>query len=51
MDLEEIDPARAEAAERVLDLLRQYDDKETKMIPLIRETKSMGKAREKYNRY
>jgi 4-hydroxy-4-methyl-2-oxoglutarate aldolase len=40
-----------EALPRVLDLLRQYDDKETRMIPLIRETKSMGKALEKYNRY
>ncbi len=35
----------------VLKLLRQYDDKETKMIPLIKETKSMGKALERYNRY
>jgi 4-hydroxy-4-methyl-2-oxoglutarate aldolase len=40
-----------EALPRVVELLRQYDDKETKMIPLIRETKSMGKALEKYNRY
>ncbi len=40
-----------EALPRVLDLLRQYDDKETRMIPLIRETKSMGKALERYNRY
>ena len=36
---------------QVLKLLRQYDDKETKMVPLIKETKSMGKALEKYNRY
>jgi hypothetical protein len=35
----------------VLKLLRQYDDKETKMIPLIKETKSMGKALQIYNRY
>jgi 4-hydroxy-4-methyl-2-oxoglutarate aldolase len=35
----------------VLKLLRQYDDKETKMVPLIREMKSMGKALEKYKRY
>jgi hypothetical protein len=35
----------------VLTLLRQYDDKETKMVPLIKETKSMGKALEKFNRY
>jgi len=40
-----------EALPRVLDLLRQYDDKETRMVPLIRETKSMGKALEKFNRY
>jgi regulator of RNase E activity RraA len=40
-----------EALPRVLDLLRDYDDKETRMVPLIRETKSMGKALEKFNRY
>ena len=36
---------------QVLKLLRQYDDKETKMIPLIKETKSMGKALQIFNRY
>ena len=36
---------------QVLELLRQYDDKETKMLPLIKETKSMGKALAKFNRY
>ena len=36
---------------QVLKLLRQYDDKETNMVPLILETKSMGKALEKFNRY
>jgi regulator of RNase E activity RraA len=40
-----------EALPRVLELLRLYDDKETKMVPLIKETKSMGKALEKFNRY
>jgi regulator of RNase E activity RraA len=40
-----------EALPRVVELLAQYDDKETKMVPLIRDTKSMGKALEKYNRY
>ncbi len=40
-----------ESLPRVLKLLRQYDDKETKMLPLIEETKSMGKALEKFNRY
>lgn len=41
----------AESLPQVLKLLRQYDDKETKMVPLIKETKSMGKALEKFNRY
>ena len=40
-----------DALPRVLELLRQYDDKETKMLPLIRETKSMGKALARFNRY
>jgi len=40
-----------EALPEVLKLLRQYDEKETKMIPLIEETKSMGKALERFNRY
>jgi 4-hydroxy-4-methyl-2-oxoglutarate aldolase len=36
---------------QVLKLLGQYDEKETKMIPLIKETKSMGKALQIFNRY
>jgi regulator of RNase E activity RraA len=40
-----------EALPQVLTLLRQYDEKEAKMVPLIKETKSMGKALEKFNRY
>ncbi len=32
-------------------LLRQYDDKETRMIPIIKETRSMLKALERYGRY
>lgn len=40
-----------EAAERVVELIRQYDEKESKMVPIIKETKSMLKALEKYNRY
>jgi 4-hydroxy-4-methyl-2-oxoglutarate aldolase len=40
-----------ESLAQVLKLLRQYDDKETRMVPLIKETKSMGKALEKFNRY
>ncbi|HEY0708416.1 MAG TPA: RraA family protein, partial [Polyangia bacterium] len=35
----------------VVRLLRQYDAKESKMVPIIKETKSMLKALEKYNRY
>ncbi len=35
----------------VVALLRQYDAKETKMVPLIKETKSMLKAVERFNRY
>jgi Demethylmenaquinone methyltransferase len=40
-----------EAAERVVELIRQYDEKESRMVPIIKETKSMLKALEKYNRY
>lgn len=36
---------------QVLDLVRQYDEKESKMVPIIKETKSMLKALEKYGRY
>jgi regulator of RNase E activity RraA len=39
------------ALAQVLKLLRQYDEKETKMVPLIKETKSMGKALQIFNRY
>lgn len=39
------------AAPKVLELLKQYDDKESKMIPIIKEEKSMLKALERYNRY
>jgi regulator of RNase E activity RraA len=41
----------AQAAERVIELLKQYDDKESKMIPIIEKEKSMLKALEIYNRY
>jgi 4-hydroxy-4-methyl-2-oxoglutarate aldolase len=41
----------ADKATQVVDLIRQYDEKESKMIPIIKETKSMLKALEKYNRY
>ena len=40
-----------EAAEKVVEFLKLYDDKESKMIPIIKEEKSMLKALEKYNRY
>jgi 4-hydroxy-4-methyl-2-oxoglutarate aldolase len=35
----------------VIKLLRQYDEKETKMVDIIKEEKSMMKAMERYNRY
>lgn len=41
----------AEAAEKVVVLLGQYNDKESKMIPIIEREKSMLKALEIYNRY
>jgi len=40
-----------EVAPKVVELLHQYDEKESKMIPLINEKKSMLKALELYNRY
>ena len=40
-----------EAAARVMELLAQYDDKESKMIQIIQREKSMLKALEIYNRY
>ncbi|HVN83052.1 MAG TPA: RraA family protein [Terriglobia bacterium] len=40
-----------EKVAQVVDLLRQYDEKENKMIPIIKEQKSMLKALERYNRY
>jgi regulator of RNase E activity RraA len=39
------------AAERVVELLKQYDAKESKMIPIIQREKSMLKALEIYQRY
>ena len=41
----------AASAQRVIELLKQYDDKESKMIPIIEKEKSMLKALEIYNRY
>ena len=39
------------AADKVIEFLKQYDDKESKMIPIIEREKSMRKALEQYNRY
>ena len=39
------------AAERVIELLKDYDRKESSMIPIIKREKSMLKALEIYNRY
>lgn len=41
----------AAAAEKVIEFLALYDDKESKMIPIIEREKSMRKALEQYNRY
>jgi 4-hydroxy-4-methyl-2-oxoglutarate aldolase len=40
-----------ERVDRVIELIKQYDDKESKMIPIIKQEKSMLKALAKYNRY
>jgi 4-hydroxy-4-methyl-2-oxoglutarate aldolase len=39
------------AAEKVIALLKQYDDKESKMVPIIQREKSILKAIEIYQRY
>lgn len=39
------------AAEQVVGFLKQYADKEARMVPIIQEKKSMLKALEIYNRY
>ncbi len=36
---------------RVMGLLREYDEREARMLPLIEETKSMGKALARFHRY
>lgn len=41
----------AAAAEQVIALLKEYDDKESKMVPIIEREKSILKAIEIYNRY
>ncbi len=41
----------AATAQEVVELLAEYDDKETKMMPIIQREKSILKAIEIYNRY
>jgi 4-hydroxy-4-methyl-2-oxoglutarate aldolase len=41
----------AERVAQIVELLHQYDEKENKMVPIIKEQKSMLKALERYNRY
>lgn len=41
----------AEKLAQIVELLHQYDEKENKMVPIIKEQKSMLKALERYNRY
>ena len=50
-DLDGVVVVPEEAADKVVEFLKLYDDKESKMIPIIKEEKSMLKALEKYNRY
>ena len=40
-----------EKTSRVVELIRDYDARESKMIPIIKDQKSMLKALAKYNRY
>ena len=40
-----------EKADEVVRLLKQYDEKETKMLEIIKQNKSMLKALKEYNRY
>lgn len=50
-DLDGVVVVPADAAEDVIKLLAEYDDKESKMVPIIKEQKSMLKALEIYGRY
>ena len=50
-DLDGVVVVPQEAAEKVVEFLKLYDDKESKMISIIKEEKSILKALEKYNRY
>ena len=50
-DLDGVVVVPQEAAARVVELIGQYDEKESKMLPIIEREKSMLKALELYNRY
>ena len=50
-DLDGVVVVPQEAADRVVALIEQYDEKESKMIPIIEREKSMLKALEIYQRY
>jgi 4-hydroxy-4-methyl-2-oxoglutarate aldolase len=50
-DLDGVVVVPQEAAARVVALIEQYDEKESKMIPIIEREKSMLKALEIYQRY
>jgi regulator of RNase E activity RraA len=50
-DLDGVVVVPQEAADRVVALIEQYDEKESKMIPIIQREKSMLKALEIYQRY
>lgn len=50
-DLDGVVVVPQQAATRVVELIRQYDDKESKMIPIIEREKSMLRALEIYQRY
>jgi 4-hydroxy-4-methyl-2-oxoglutarate aldolase len=50
-DLDGVVVVPQEVATQVVNLIKQYDDKESKVLEIIHETKSMQKALDKYNRY
>ncbi len=50
-DLDGVVVVPSQVADQVIALLKDYDDKETKMVPIIQEEKSMLKALEIYGRY
>jgi regulator of RNase E activity RraA len=50
-DLDGVVVVPQEAAGKVVELIGQYDEKESRMIPIIEREKSMLRALELYNRY